>query len=77
MSEDGVMSTQDRLIYMANQIARNLAAEGPERAAAMVAEHIRAFWDPAMRQDIVALAEARPGALTPIAADAIGRIAAG
>lgn len=77
MSEDGIMSTQDRLIYMANQIARNLAVEGPERAAAMVAEHIRAFWDPAMRQDIVALAEARPDALTPIAAAAIAQVAAG
>ncbi|HEX7753247.1 MAG TPA: formate dehydrogenase subunit delta [Novosphingobium sp.] len=76
MSEDGVMSTQDRLIYMANQIARNLEVEGPERATAMVAEHIRAFWDPAMRQSIVALAAARPEALSPIAAAAVGRIAA-
>lgn len=74
--EDGVMSTQDRLIYMANQIARNLASEGPEQATAMVTEHIRNFWDPAMRQRIVALASERPGALSPIAAAAVARIAA-
>lgn len=72
--EDGVMSTGDRLVYMANQIARNLASEGPERAAAMVADHIRSFWDPAMRARIGQLAAERPDALSPIAAAAIARI---
>lgn len=71
------MSTQDRLIYMANQIARNLAAEGPDEAAAMTADHIRSFWDPAMRRHIVALAGERPDALSPIATAAVARIAAG
>lgn len=72
--EDGVMSTGDRLIYMANQIARNLASEGSEQAAAMVADHIRSFWDPAMRARISLLAAERPDALSPIAATAIARI---
>jgi len=72
--EDGVMSTGDRLIYMANQIARNLASEGPEQAAAMVADHILRFWDPAMRARIVLLTAERPDALSPIAAAAIARI---
>ncbi len=72
--EEGVMSTADRLIYMANQIARNLEVEGGERATDMVADHIRSFWDPLMRQRIVELAEDRPGALSTIAAAAIGRI---
>lgn len=74
-SDGGVMSTGDRLIYMANQIALNLAAEGGERAAAMTEEHIRMFWDPAMRARIVALAQAAPGSLSPIAAAAVDRIA--
>lgn len=73
--EDGVMSTGDRLIYMANQIARNMASEGRERAEVMVADHIRSFWDPAMRARIGQLAAERPGALSPIAAAAIARIA--
>lgn len=72
----GVMSTGDRLVYMANQIARNLAAEGGDRAAEMVADHIRSFWDPAMRARIVELARTRPAALSPVAATAIARIAA-
>jgi len=74
--EEGVMSTADRLVYMANQIARNLAAEGGDRATQMVADHIRSFWDPAMRQRIVELAADRPDALSPIAAAAVARIAA-
>ncbi|WP_176598208.1 MULTISPECIES: formate dehydrogenase subunit delta [Sphingobium] len=74
--ENEVMSTEDRLIYMANQIARNVAALGEEEAVATVADHIRAFWDPAMKQRIGALAAARPEALSPIAAAAVGRIVA-
>lgn len=74
--EDGVMSTGERLIYMANQIARNLASEGPERSVTMVADHICRFWDPAMRRRIVDLARDQPGALSPIAAAAVQRIAA-
>lgn len=74
--ENEVMSTEDRLIYMANQIARNLAALGEEEAVAMTAHHIRDFWDPAMKRRIGTLAAARPEALSPIAAAAIGRIAA-
>ncbi|WP_263588008.1 formate dehydrogenase subunit delta [Sphingopyxis sp. GC21] len=74
--EGGVMSTQDRLIYMANQIARNLAIEGTDRSVEMVADHIRQFWDPSMRQRIAELFKDRPDALSPIAAAAIARIAA-
>lgn len=74
--ENHVMSTQDRLIYMANQIARNVAALGKDEAIAITADHIRDFWDPAMKQHIVALAGERPEALSPIAAAAVGRIAA-
>ncbi|WP_313804208.1 formate dehydrogenase subunit delta [Sphingobium sp.] len=72
--ENEVMSTQDRLIYMANQIARNVAALGEDEAVALTAEHIRDFWDPAMKKRIGALAAARPEALSPIAAAAIKRI---
>lgn len=74
--EGAVMSTGERLIYMANQIARNLAAEGQERSVDMVTEHIRSFWDPAMRKRIITLARERPQDLSPIAAAAIARITA-
>ncbi|TKD52129.1 formate dehydrogenase [Sphingomonas baiyangensis] len=53
---------------MANQIARNLAARGDEAAALATADHIAAFWDPHMRERIMADDRA---ALDPIAARAI------
>ena len=59
--------THDRLVLMANQIARNLAAMEGERAATAVAEHIAKFWDPRMRAAILA---DRAG-LDPLAAAAI------
>lgn len=74
-NETEVMSTGDRLIYMANQIARNLAVEGEERAIAATADHIASFWDPHMRARIAALAAEQPDALSPIAASAVRRLA--
>jgi len=42
-----VSSSLDRLIYMANQIARNLATNAdPVRA---IADHVASFWDPRMK----------------------------
>nr|WP_087575364.1 formate dehydrogenase subunit delta [Sphingomonas sp. CDS-1] len=74
--ENEVMSTEDRLIYMANQIARNVAASGGEEAVATTADHIRAFWDPAMKRRIAVLAAERPEALSSIAAAAVRRVTA-
>lgn len=42
------MTTVERLIYMANQIATNLATE-PDPIGA-TANHIDLFWDPRMKQ---------------------------
>ncbi len=72
--EEHVMSTGERLVYMANQIARNLDLTGGDQASEMVADHIRSFWDPAMRARIIAIAREHPDALTPIAAAAVQRI---
>ncbi len=41
------MTTTDKLVMMANQIAANLA-HAPDPAAA-IAEHIRLYWDPRMK----------------------------
>jgi formate dehydrogenase subunit delta len=46
------MSTIDRLVMMANQIAANLATD--DNPVAATAEHIRLFWDPRMKQMISA-----------------------
>jgi formate dehydrogenase subunit delta len=41
------------LAYMANQIARNLAAQGEKAAIAATAQHIRDFWDPRIKAAIL------------------------
>jgi len=44
----------DKLVYMANQIGKFFAGQGPEAAVSGTAEHIRKFWDPRMRAAIFA-----------------------
>jgi len=51
--------TAERLVYMANQIAAFFASQRHERAVLGAADHLAAFWTPAMREAI--LAEAREG----------------
>lgn len=63
------MNTADRLVHMANQIAVNLATD-PDPVSA-IAEHIRTFWDPRMKQMI----KSHDGTgLTETAAAAINRL---
>ncbi|MGE3745144.1 MAG: formate dehydrogenase subunit delta [Sphingomonadaceae bacterium] len=49
-----MMTTHERLVYMANQIARNFAAQGVERAVLATADHIASYWDPGMKAGIFA-----------------------
>ena len=58
----------NRLIYMANQIARNFAPMGDEQAALATADHIKMYWDPRM---ITGIRAADAAELTPVAAHAI------
>lgn len=46
-----------RLARMANDIARNLAALG-EVAPVAVADHLRQFWTPRMRTELLAMVDA-------------------
>jgi formate dehydrogenase subunit delta len=61
-------TTVDRLIYMANQIARNLATTPDMDPALATADHIKQFWDPRM---IAGIKGADRAALSPIAQRAI------
>jgi formate dehydrogenase subunit delta len=64
-----VSTSLDRLIYMANQIARNLATDADPAGA--TAYHIRRFWDPRMRAMILDHLTAGGQGLDPIAHDAL------
>lgn len=64
----------DKLVLMANQIAKFFAAQGEDRAVPQIADHIDKFWDPRMRKEIN-LHVARGGSgLDPLAKAAIGKL---
>jgi formate dehydrogenase subunit delta len=42
------------LVAMVNEIAAFFAGEDPEKAADNVANHLRRYWDPRMRNQILA-----------------------
>lgn len=71
------MSPDDKLIYMADQIARNFEAIGHDHAVAATQDHMLKYWDPRMKARVIALAGERPGALGRVAAAAVARLRAG
>ena len=69
------MNSLEKLVYMANQIARNLETEG-EKAADTAAAHIVAFWDPRMKTMILSHLDAGGEGLSPGARAALGKVRA-
>jgi formate dehydrogenase subunit delta len=63
------VNTVERLVYMANQIAVNLATDDDPVAA--IADHIDLFWDPRMKKLIRGY---EGNGLSPYAAAAINRL---
>ena len=61
----------DKLIYMVNQIIRNLATRGDDEAVTATTEHLRLFWDPRMRREILAHIDAGGTGLEPLALRAV------
>jgi len=47
-------STTEKLVYMANQIGMFFMTQDKTAASKNIADHIRKFWDPRMRKEIVA-----------------------
>lgn len=43
----------EKLAYMANQIGRFFAAQKAETMVPGIEDHIRKFWDPRMRRDLL------------------------
>jgi formate dehydrogenase subunit delta len=69
-------STDDRLVYMANQIGKFFQSQGQDQAIAGVADHIRKFWDPRMRKAIFAHIDAGGAGLDPNVREAIASLKA-
>lgn len=50
-----MMTTDERLAYMAEQIYRNFAAQGRDAAVTATTEHLILYWDPRMKAHAVAM----------------------
>jgi len=64
----------ERLVMMANQIAKFFAAQGEARAVPQIASHIQQFWDPRMRKEITLYVAQGGSGLDPLALEAIKRL---
>jgi formate dehydrogenase subunit delta len=64
-----------RLVQMANQIAAFFRAQGEAATIAGVADHLRRFWDPRMRNEIVAHLAAGGAGLEPAVRAAVASLA--
>ncbi len=71
------MNSTEKLVYMANQIARNFGTMSDVDAAAALAEHIAHFWDPRMKMMIFAHIDAGGDGLVPVALIALRQLQAG
>ena len=66
----------DKLVMMANQIARFFAAQGEARAVPQIADHIEKFWDPRMRKGILAHVADGGAGLDALAVAAVAKLKA-
>ncbi len=65
-------STTDKLVYMANQIARFFNSQKGNTQALHTADHIKSFWTPHMLRDIYAHVDKAGGkGLDPVSLEAI------
>jgi len=61
----------EKLTMMANQIGAFFKAQGEDKAAAAIADHLKRFWDPGMRADIVAHLGQGGAGLDPLVRNAV------
>jgi formate dehydrogenase subunit delta len=74
---EGLNMNIDHLIKMANEITSFWEGEAGEKAAAEVATHLRRYWEPRMRAQMITYYEQRQGAgLSDVAKQAVALMAA-
>ena len=69
-----MMSTDDKLVMMANQIGKFFVPQRGADPVAAIADHLQKFWDPRMRAAIVAHVAAGGGGLDAPVKEAVGRL---
>ncbi len=71
------METGAKLDHMANQIAAFFRSYPDDEAVAGIHDHIRSFWSPAMRRDLLARAAAGSAHLDPLVVAALHPLSTG
>ena len=66
--------SHDKLAYMANQIGRFFQSQKTGTAVDSIEDHLRKFWDPRMRQAIVAQLADATIQLDPPVREAVERL---
>jgi formate dehydrogenase subunit delta len=66
--------SRDKLVYMANQIATFFESQPREDQVERVAAHLRDFWDPSMRAQLLEIVEGDKHELRPLALAAANRL---
>ncbi len=75
MSHDpGFKSGEEKLIYMANQIADTFQAMQPHDAVNETADHINKFWEPRMRRHLFEIIERGGQGLKPLVLEAAPKV---
>ncbi len=64
----------EKLVMMANQIGAFFATQKHTDAVAATADHLKKFWEPRMRRQIVTHLDAGGQGLTPVVRDAVARL---
>lgn len=72
--QDHAMNTEQKLVYMANQIATFFASQPKEEQASGVAKHINDYWEPRMRRQFFAFVDAGGSGIAPIVEEALPKI---
>ena len=67
-------STLDRLVMMANQIGKFFTPQRDGDPVAGIADHLEKFWDPRMKENIVAHWRAGGAGLDGPVREAVGRL---
>ena len=58
------------VVRLGHDLVRNFAALPPEKAAEEIATHMKKFWEPRMRRDLVARVRAGEDDIPPVLAEA-------
>lgn len=60
----------DKLVYMANQIAKFMESKPHDEGVALLASHVNDFWEPRMRRQLFEVVDQGGAGLRPLVMEA-------